>query len=339
MALGRFGSRAASGIQAPGDPAAALSLQPLPAFVLGFRCISCFVRAADGLFVADLFRAQSEIRGDGKCRCSRQQLCRSEPEFTLCLFATAPLLLTLLERKRWIAALGLGFLLLGFFCDMMFVVIARTAFVYVPVLLALFAVRYFRPKMAMGFLATALMTVVIVGFASPYVRHRVQWIAHDADLRAHTDVATSDGERMAYWRTSVRSIEAAPVFGHGTGSTKQLFEREAAGKAGEWANLIRNPHNQTLYVAIQWGLLGCIVLYAMWYFHLALFFERSFAAWIGLVVVVQNFVSSLVNSHLFDFHEGWIYVLGVGVAGGMIAAARRNESNDAFAKTPPWSGI
>ena len=49
----------------------------------------------------------------------------------------------------------------------------------------------------------------------------------------------------------------------------------------------------------------------MWYFHLALFFERSLAAWIGLVVVVQNFVSSLVNSHLFDFHEGWIYVLVV----------------------------
>jgi len=144
-------------------------------------------------------------------------------EFALCMFATAPLLLMLLERKHWIAASGLGLLLLGFFCDMMFVVIARTAFVYMPVLLALFAVRYFRPKMAMGFLVCGLAVVVLVGFASPYVRHRVQWIAHDADVRAHTDLATSDGERMVYWRTSVRSIEAAPVFGHGTGSTKQLF--------------------------------------------------------------------------------------------------------------------
>ncbi|MDE2604130.1 MAG: O-antigen ligase family protein [Bradyrhizobium sp.] len=259
-------------------------------------------------------------------------------EFALCLFATAPLLLMLLERKRWIAALGCGVLLLGFFCDMMFVVIARTAFVYMPVLLALFAARYFRPKEAAGFLAAALTIVVLVGLASPYVRHRVQWIVHDANLRAHTDLATSDGERMAYWRTSVRSIEAAPVFGHGTGSTKPLFEREAAGKTGEWANLIRNPHNQTLYVAIQWGLLGCIVLYAMWYFHLALFLGRSLVAWIGLVVIVQNFASSLVNSHLFDFHEGWIYVLGVGVAGGMIAA-RRNEPNDALAKAPSSSGI
>jgi len=40
-------------------------------------------------------------------------------------------------------------------------------------------------------------------------------------------------------------------------------------------------------------------------------------AWIGLLVVVQNVCTSLFNSHLFDFHEGWMYVLGVGTAGGM----------------------
>ncbi|HEY3679766.1 MAG TPA: O-antigen ligase family protein [Bradyrhizobium sp.] len=252
-------------------------------------------------------------------------------ELALCLFAAAPLLLTSLRRGQWRAALGWSALLLGFFCNMMFVVVARTAVLYLPVLLVLFAVRYFKPKRAIGFVAIAAAIVLLVGFASPYVRFRVQWIAHEANLRAHTDLATSDGERMAYWRASVQSIEQAPLIGHGTGSTKPLFDRLAAGKTGEWANKIRNPHNQTLYVAIQWGLLGCIVLYAMWYFHLALFFERSFVAWIGLVVVVQNVLSSLVNSHLFDFHEGWIYVLGVGVAGGMLASARRNAPQDGLA--------
>jgi O-antigen ligase len=32
---------------------------------------------------------------------------------------------------------------------------------------------------------------------------------------------------------------------------------------------------------------------------------------------VQNIFTSLLNSHLFDFSEGWLYVLGVGIAGGM----------------------
>jgi O-antigen ligase len=37
--------------------------------------------------------------------------------------------------------------------------------------------------------------------------------------------------------------------------------------------------------------------------------------------VVQNIFTSLFNSHVFDFHEGWMYVLGVGIAGGMALKA------------------
>ena len=199
-------------------------------------------------------------------------------------------------------------------------VIARPSFLYLPVLLVLFAVRYCRPRV-MQFLIVAAIVQASVWYVSPNLRNRVDHSIQDYKLR-NSEIATSDGQRLAYWRASVRSIATAPLFGHGTGSTKQVFDREAAGKTGEWGNSIRNPHNQTLYVAIQWGLLGCVVLYAMWYFHLVLFLERSMAAWIGLVVVVQNLVSSLVNSHLFDFDEGWIYVLGVGVAGAMVAKAK-----------------
>ena len=63
----------------------------------------------------------------------------------------------------------------------------------------------------------------------------------------------------------------------------------------------------------------------MWFCHLVLFRGTKLSCWIGLLVVVQNVVSSLLNSHLFDFHEGWMYVLGVGVAGGMALKARLGE--------------
>jgi hypothetical protein len=78
---------------------------------------------------------------------------------------------------------------------------------------------------------------------------------------------------------------------------------------------------------VQWGFVGVIVLYAMWLSHLLLFAGGAPVEWIGLAVVTQNFVSSLLNSHLFDFHEGWIYVLGVGIAGGMaLRPVHRRES-------------
>jgi hypothetical protein len=60
----------------------------------------------------------------------------------------------------------------------------------------------------------------------------------------------------------------------------------------------------------------------MWLAHLLMFRGAGFANWIGLLVVVQNVLTSVFNSHIFDFHEGWMYVLGVGVAGGMVLRAR-----------------
>jgi len=261
-------------------------------------------------------------------------------EFALCLFVMAPLMLSLLAKGNRAWAFAFAAVMVGFYLDMRFVASSRTAFVYFPILLILFAVRYLNRRRAIAFLLLAAAVECAVLLSSPYLRDRVGRTVEDykidretsstvRDTNAATDAAsatataTSNGLRLAYWRLSLGAIFEAPVFGHGTGSTRELFSRAAEGKSGEWANIIRNPHNQTLYVAIQWGVLGCLVLYAMWYFHLQLFLGSGFAAWVGLVIVVQNFISSLLNSHLFDFHEGWVYVLGVGVAGGMAARARR----------------
>jgi len=98
-----------------------------------------------------------------------------------------------------------------------------------------------------------------------------------------------------------------------------LFESAVTGPRNVSASsqVIANPHNQTLNVAVQWGAIGVVLLYAMWLVHLMLFRGEGLAAWIGLMVVTQNIITSLFNSHLSDFNEGWMYVLGVGIAGGM----------------------
>jgi O-antigen ligase len=220
--------------------------------------------------------------------------------------------------------------MLGFYLDMRFVATSRTAFAYFPVVLILFAVKYLNRRRATYFLLLAAVIEFALLLSSPYMRDRIGRTV--ADYQVDSGAATSNGLRLAYWRLSIKSISEAPLFGHGTGSTRQLFSREAEGKRGEWANVVRNPHNQTLYVAIQWGALGCLILYAMWYFHLRLFLGAGYASWTGLVIVVQNFISSLLNSHLFDFHEGWVYVLGVGIAGGMVARAQRLSGSVATLK-------
>jgi O-antigen ligase len=162
--------------------------------------------------------------------------------------------------------------------------------------------------------------------ATPHLAWTVKTFSRDYQRYEEENVATSIGERLTYWKQSLRFIADAPLVGHGTGSSKGLFEQAALGP--DWvagARVFPNPHNQTLNVAIQWGALGIAVLYATWLVHLLLFRGGGFASWIGLLVVVQNVGTSLFNSHLFDFHEGWMYVLGVGIAGGMVLKSKGAE--------------
>jgi len=179
----------------------------------------------------------------------------------------------------------------------------------------------------LALLAGAALAGALVWTTSSYLRQRIADIGVEYQARDITGIA-STAQRLTYWRKSIKFLGDAPLLGHGTGSIRAQFERDAVGQTGLAAEIVSNPHNQTLNVAVQWGLVGVILLYAMWLGHLLLFTGPGVAAWIGLVVVVQNVVSSLLNSHLFDFHEGWMYVIGVGVAGGM--ALRR-----AGRKPPP----
>ncbi len=113
-------------------------------------------------------------------------------------------------------------------------------------------------------------------------------------------------------------MKEAPVFGHGTGSIREQFSRAAVGKNGMAAEVSANPHNQIFAIGIQTGIIGIGLLIAMWLAHLVLFQSATVAAWIGLLITVQTIVGSMFNSHLFDFTHRWVYVVGVGSAGGVV---------------------
>jgi O-antigen ligase len=142
---------------------------------------------------------------------------------------------------------------------------------------------------------------------------------------------TSAGFRLEFWKKSVEIIRKAPLIGHGTGSIPEQFRRLAVGQTGMAAEVTTNPHNQTFTVGIQLGLLGIALLYGMWLAHLLLFRVGGTVGWIGTVLVTQNIVASLFNTHLFDFTEGWIYVFLVGVAGGI--ARRQEDAPPAMSET------
>ncbi|WP_247433117.1 O-antigen ligase family protein [Bradyrhizobium sp. 139] len=247
-------------------------------------------------------------------------------EFTLCAVALAyPIVMLLRQRRYWLAGL-LTVLAFSFFINMAFVVVSRTALVTIPVMFGVFGLLHLRWRSTAIISAALLAGAALAWQASPQLRKTVDTFSSDYRLYTQENVPTSIGERLEYWQKSIQFFRQAPLAGNGTGSMFGLFDKVS--RSAEWVQGVRvfpNPHNQTLAVAVQWGIIGVVVLYAMWILHLLLFRGDGLAHWVGLLVVVQNVFTSLFNSHLFDFHEGWMYVIGVGVAGGMILGAGRAE--------------
>ena len=153
--------------------------------------------------------------------------------------------------------------------------------------------------------------------SSPYLRARLQHAIDDVEVYRMTRVHNDVGDHIEFLEKSIAFVREAPIVGHGTGSIPELFRRSTVGQAGAAAVPSVNPHNQILAVAIQLVVIGAAALLSMWGAHYFLFRATNLTAWIGTVVVVENVVSSMSSSHLFDFVHGWLYVLGVGVLGGM----------------------
>ena len=247
-------------------------------------------------------------------------------EFVICIFGLLYLMMGSGEEKRWPRALACAAVILAMLANIFYVSTGRTALVTIFVLFVLLALKIRNVKTITKLLAAAIVLGIIAWMSSPYLRSRTEALQIEAQIYEKTNARTSTGERLEFWKKSAEFMRQAPVIGHGTGSIRTLFEKAAAGQTGAAGVAAANPHNQTLAVGIQLGVLGIAVLWAMWIAHLALCRGKTLAAWIGLVVVAQNITGSLFNSHIFDFVQGWTYVIGLGVAGGMALSDRRSES-------------
>ena len=239
-------------------------------------------------------------------------------EFVLAMFGCTLASIMAWRAGRRLSAFFLCLLAISFPVNMFFVISSRTALVSLPILLLILAARYLNPLRLsiLVFVLLAVSATIWVGSSS--VHERLESIVSEVARYRSTGEPTSAGQRLEFWKKSIEFVREAPLLGHGTGSIKELFREDAVGKEMASAVVIANPHNQTFDFAIQWGIVGVILMYAMWISYVRLFWAEGWVPWVGLLVVLQNVSGSIFNSHISDFVEGWIFVIGVGTAAGMM---------------------
>src|SRR5665213_4235530 len=246
--------------------------------------------------------------------------------FALCAFALA-----LGGVGAWVGgnrrrAVAMMILALVFLADIFMIFISKTGILMTAALVGLFVVQAGGWRRSLLIATPIVLIAAIALWTSPPAQRRLKEIAtdiHAVDSGKGTSEATlSTASRLDFWSKAVEFIEQAPLFGHGTGSTKSLYQSLEATRPSPYGEAVPDPHNQFFAIAIQVGLVGGAILLAMWAVHLSMFVGGSFACAIGQAVVIQNIVGSLFNSHLSTVTQGMLYCLAVGLLGGIVLRAR-----------------
>jgi hypothetical protein len=246
-------------------------------------------------------------------------------EFIMCAFGLTHCAISAVQNGRRLIAVASAILTFLFLANVFFVAAGRTSLVVYVVLLLILAFQRFGRTGGLGFALVGLLLTAGAFASSSYLQGRAFSVIDEITHYRETNAETSTGLRLEFWKKSVDLIAASPIIGHGTGSITDLFRGLASGETGASSVVTGNPHNMTLEIAVQFGLVGVVALYAMWAAQLMLFRGSGFPEWMGVAVVVQGFVGSLSLSYLFDFTTGTTYLFGVGVLGGTVMRKREIE--------------
>lgn len=246
-------------------------------------------------------------------------------EFLVCAFVLFDVAIVRGRAGRWRHAVPLFALALAFLANIAFVATARTTLMVAPVLIVLLGWRRFGWQGLAGTVVLFSLAGSAAAYESPYLRLRLHNSVAEFEAWQRRDAVNATALHLQFLEEALSSVASAPVIGHGTGSIAAQYRKQTVGETGAAGVASVNPHNQILAVAIQLGLVGSAVLVAMWIAHLMLFRGPGLPDWVGIIIVTDNVVSSLVNSHLFDFTQAWFYVFGIGAVGGLALRRRRAE--------------
>lgn len=242
--------------------------------------------------------------------------------FALCAFGLALTAIKLRkDGEHWRAA-AVFVLAALFFTDIFMIYLSKTGMLVTLILLVLFAERTGGWRRVPLVVIPALVITAVAMWVSPPAQTRLAEMNVDIGGLNGQKETLSTASRLDFWSKAATFVREAPILGHGTGSIRPLYQSMEATRPSPYGEAVADPHNQFLHTVLQVGMIGGILLIAMWLSHFRLFLDDSIVSSLGLAVVLQNILGSLFNSHLSQVTQGMMYCLAVGLLGALILQKR-----------------
>lgn len=227
------------------------------------------------------------------------------------------------QSGPWFAPVLLLAVAGGLLASIGYVTTARSALIVVAALVLLFGFQRFGFKGLAVAIILGAIAAAAVWTTSPMLRDRVLNIEAEITRYLEADEATSAGTRLELWSKGLEIVREAPIVGHGTGTTLQLYAEKATDRA---TTVTDDAHNQVLQIAIPYGAIGVALLLFYWGAQLWVFRRRDLISWLGQGLLLQVVITSMFHSQMWMFIPGWYYALYLGL---LIAAVRVSAAANA----------
>ncbi|HAB90091.1 MAG TPA: hypothetical protein DCF84_06100 [Bacteroidetes bacterium] len=204
------------------------------------------------------------------------------------------------QEKSYIRIASIVFLLC---CVHAMTVRIAWGMLYIGVAFTLF--RHFITRRQWTPLLIATLILLVAPFATyqsiPSVQKRIDYTLYDwSTLNKEGEVNTSDALRFISWDVGWKTIVKKPILGYGIESMdKALAEQYAANYPQVSKENMLRPHNQFLFFALEYGLLGAFLsLIALG--CLLWFFRRSTGIILWILFFLYCFIDSPFNRQIID---------------------------------------
>jgi O-antigen ligase len=215
--------------------------------------------------------------------------------------------------------------LMGLFFVHLTIIYGRTGYLAF-VLLSPLVVKNLAYRLRMWKVLVICLLLPGVMVLSPIVRDRAQQTVNE--LRYHINAGSDRAwgkiydtrqDRFYMWQGAVQILREHPIIGVGTGGYQEALKKR--GRVSD--PTISHPHNDILYLASSYGLLG-ILAYVWFYTALLKNAWRhrqsdrgSFALYTGLVLLITG----MLNGHLIDAGTAFLLSLVAGLQQGWVASS------------------
>jgi O-antigen ligase len=175
------------------------------------------------------------------------------------------------------------------------------------------------PRLRVWSLLAVLGLFVLVFMSNEKMQNRFELVVQEIQNYHFENDYTSVGSRLHMWYSSALFIQKEPLLGHGMGAYPVVSEAHFQDPK-MCLHGCRHPHNQYVFYAVEFGLVGLglflLMLYQAWSRHRA----WDTASAMPLVVLLVFTLGSLVETTLW--YRGFLYLFVPLLALSMLGPAQ-----------------